>query len=100
MAVICENARGAVIDHLKYTNSVYARPDATVAENSADYRVQFKPDFFQIHAPFVMDSQFEKLHAKIKENVEDELREASNSLDDKPHILKRRKRVIIRLTIK
>ena len=63
MAVICELDCGWVVDHKHAIDIVYyetfALPEHT--QDTIQKHYQCLPDLFDIHQPFMMDSQFEKL---------------------------------------
>ena len=65
MAVICECDCGWLIDHKQAIDGVYHDTYASTesAAHSAPELVHFRcrPDFFEIHQTFMMDSQFDKL---------------------------------------
>lgn len=63
MAVICELDCGWLVDHKQAIDSVYYET-YTLLEHTRDVvlkHFQCLPDLFDIHQPFMMDSQFEKL---------------------------------------
>ena len=79
------------MSHLKYINDEYNRVGATSGQMSTNYSVQFKSDFFELHNPFVMDSQFEKMKMRTAENGSPQ---STTSTNTDFVLVKKKKRVI------
>jgi len=63
MAVICELDCGWVVDHKQAIDRVYYETHTLLEHTRGIVQKHFEclPDLFDIHQPFMMDSQFEKL---------------------------------------
>ena len=69
MSIICSSDRGWILDHEKSINVTYMNQSCILnieekqeAEHSALHAcLRCPPEMFQVHRPYMMDSQFSKL---------------------------------------